>query len=99
MTRWTWDPEKARTNLRDHKVSFNLAERIFGDPAVESRRDPYQGEERWQSIGKPGSDSFIVLLVVHTEPAPQPDGEEEGRIISARLATPHERRAYEEGEF
>ncbi|HKM61068.1 MAG TPA: BrnT family toxin [Acidisphaera sp.] len=99
MARWTWDPDKARTNLRNHKVSFELAERTFGDPLVASRRDPYPDEERWQSIGKPSSDSFVILFVVHTEPVPQPDGEEEGRIISARRATTYERRVYEEGEF
>lgn len=99
MARWTWDPQKARTNLRDHKVSFELAMRIFEDPMVASRRDPYPDEVRWQSIGKPSSDSFIVLFVVHTDPVPQPGGEEEGRIVSARRATSHERVAYEEGEF
>ena len=99
MARWTWYPHKARTNLRDHKVSFELAMRIFEDPMVASRRDPYPDEERWQSIGKPSSDSFIVLFVVHTDPVAQPDGEEEGRIVSARRATSHERVAYEEGEF
>lgn len=34
MARLTWDPQKARTNLRDHKVSFELAMRIFEDPMV-----------------------------------------------------------------
>lgn len=99
MPRWTWDPQKARTNRRDHKVSFELAMRIFEDPMVASRRDPSPDEERWQSIGKPSSDSFIVLFVVHTDPVAQPDGAEEGRIVSARRATSHERVAYEEGEF
>jgi uncharacterized DUF497 family protein len=99
VARLTWDPQKARTNLRDHKVSFELAMRIFEDPMVASRRDPYPDEVRWQSIGKPSSDSFIVLFVVHTDPVPQPGGEEEGRIVSARRATSHERVAYEEGEF
>jgi uncharacterized protein len=54
-------------------------------------------EERWQTIGVI---SGVVVLVVHT--APKLDtitGEEIGRIISARKATAHERRAYEEGEF
>jgi uncharacterized protein len=99
VARWTWDPQKARTNLGVHKVSFELAMRIFEDPMVASRRDPYPDEERWQSIGKPSSDSFIVLFVVHTDPVPQPGGEEEGRIVSARRATSHERVAYEEWEF
>jgi uncharacterized protein len=39
---------------------------------------------------------IVAIFVVHTWP--DPDGET-GRIISARKATPHERRAYEEGDF
>ena len=42
----------------------------------------------------------VVLMVVHTWPeADQVTGEEMGRIISARKATSHERKAYEEGYF
>lgn len=42
----------------------------------------------------------VVVLVVHTEPQPEPGtGEEVGRIISARKATARERKAYEEGNF
>jgi uncharacterized protein len=99
VARWTWEPDKARTNLLTHKVSFQLAERIFGDPMIATRLDLYPLEERWQSVGKPSSDSHVTLLVVHTDPVMQPDGEEEGRIISARRATSYERRAYEEGQF
>jgi hypothetical protein len=98
VARWTWKPEKARTNLRDHKVSFELATHIFGDPFVLTRLDPYPHEERWQSIGRPSSGSQVVLFVVHTDAKPQSGGEEVGRIISARKAERHERKAYEEGE-
>ena len=97
--RWVWDRQKARINLRDHEVSFELAQRIFGDPWILSRRDPWPGEERWQSMGRPGAASEVVLFVVHTDPVGRDDGEAVGRIISARKATAHERKAYEEGEF
>jgi uncharacterized protein len=103
LARWTWAPDKARSNLAKHRVSFELAVRVFGDPMTVSRpdpgRDPGRVEERWQSIGRPSASSTVTLFVAHTDPAPQPDGAEEGRIISARLATAHERKAYEEGEF
>jgi uncharacterized DUF497 family protein len=99
VARWKRDPDKARTNLADHKVSFDLAERIFGDPMIATRIDPDPREERWQSIGRPSAGSRLTLFVVHTDLVSQSDGEEEGRIISARRATAHERRAYEEGEF
>jgi uncharacterized protein len=85
--------------LSEHKVSFPLAERISGDPWIATGPDPYLREARWQSVGKPRADSHLTLFMVHTDPVAQPDGEEEGRIISARRAGPHERRAYEEGEF
>lgn len=52
-------------------------------------------EERWQTVGRIGQ---VVVFVVHTWPEAI-KGEETGRIISARKATAHERRAYEEGEF
>jgi uncharacterized DUF497 family protein len=98
VARWIWKLEKARTSLRDHKMSFELATRIFGDPFVLTRLDPYPREERWQSIGRPSSGSQVVLFVVHTDPKPQSGGEELGRIILARKAERHERKAYEEGE-
>jgi uncharacterized DUF497 family protein len=42
----------------------------------------------------------VALFVVHAWPQPDPEtGKETGRIISARKATAHERRAYEEGQF
>ena len=49
------------------------------------------------AIGMVGN---VVLLVVHTHPeVDSGTGEEIGRIISARKATSHERRAYEEGSY
>lgn len=99
LTRWVWDPLKEAANISKHGVSFALAERVFGDPWHMTRLDTYPFEERLQTIGQPGSGSPVLLLVVHTMPVPQPDGEDEGRIISARKADPRERRSYEEGEF
>ena len=89
--RWTWDAEKANKNLEKHKVSFELAERARGDPLAISIPNDYPAEERWTTLGSPTVDGGIVLYVVHTWP-----DDEVGRIISARLATSHERREYEE---
>lgn len=62
-----------------------------------SRLDSYPHEERWQSVGMIGS---VAVLVVHTSlELDSATGEETGRIISARKATAHERKAYEEGDF
>lgn len=92
---WIWHDEKNRTNKRDHGLSFEAAQYVFNDSLAVSRRDPYLVEERWQTIGLIGQ---MTVFVVHTWPKPDPaTGEETGRIISARRATAHERRAYEEG--
>ena len=99
MTRWVWDPDKAARNRRVHRVSFELAARGLGDPLATSRPDPHPDGDRWQTIGMPSVTSPVVLIVVHTQPVVAADGEEEGRIVSARLAERWERRAYEKGEF
>jgi len=96
---WVWDEEKNRSNRRDHKVSFEIAELVFDDPLAVTLPDPYQDEERWRTIGSPSMPSDVVLFVVHTWPERNEAGEEVGRIISARKATRLERKAYEEGTF
>jgi uncharacterized protein len=96
---WTWDDEKNRTNKRVHGLSFEAAQYVFADSLAMSRPDPYPNEERWQTIGLIGS---MIVFVVHTYPefdAEMPLAEEVGRIISARQATPHERRSYEDSSF
>jgi len=66
--RWTWDTEKAQSNLAKHKVSFELAERALGDPLCVSVPDPYPTEERWRTLGSPTVNGVVVLYVVHTWP-------------------------------
>ena len=94
--RWTWDEDKNRRNRRVHGLSFETAALVFDDHLAASRPDYSAGEERWQTIGM--IDGVIVLLV-HTWPESDSSGEEVGRIISARKATVHERKAYEEDRF
>jgi uncharacterized protein len=94
---WIWDQHKDRSNQRKHHLSFKTAQLVFDDPFALSRPDPYPDEERWQTIGMIG---VVAIFVIHTGPEPDPDsGEEMGRIISARKATAHERKAYEKGEL
>jgi uncharacterized DUF497 family protein len=89
--------DKNPSNERDHGLSFETAQLVFEDPFALSRLDIHPDEERWQTIGVIGP---ATVLVVHTTPGLDPLTEEEiGRIVSARKATAHERRAYEEGEF
>jgi uncharacterized DUF497 family protein len=93
--RWTWDRDKAVANRLKHGLSFETAVLVFDDPLHASRPDPHPDGDRWHTIGLVGP---AMLLVVHTWPE-ESEGEQVGRIISARKATAHERRAYEEGNF
>ena len=85
-----WDPEKARTNQRKHNVTFEEAATVFTDPLSATIPDPLHSEmeERFVIIGQ--SIQRRLLVVVHT------DQEDKIRIISAHLATAHERKTYEE---
>ena len=94
--RWIWDQRKNRTNLRDHGLSFETAVLTFDDVLAISKLDPASEEERWLTVGRVEG---VTLLIVHTWPEEDASGEAVGRIISARKATRHERKAYEEGEF
>lgn len=93
MVDWTWDRAKSRSNLAKHGIDFELAQRVFDDRLAVSRFDLiYDGEDRWHTIGMIGN---ALIIVSHTVA----DGDGPGRIISARLATRRERKAYEEGDF
>ena len=95
--RWTWDEDKNRINTQKHGLSFETAQLVFDDPLMAHRPDPHEGEERWHTIGMIEG---VVVIVAHTWPIPEPEtGVAVGRIISARKATAHERRTYEEGNF
>ena len=91
--RFEWDENKNRANIIKHRVGFDEASKVFSDPHVIIREDcTVDGEERLHAIGCVEQ----VLLVVHTF-------REQGLeaiigIISARKATPAERKLYEENE-
>jgi uncharacterized DUF497 family protein len=95
--RWSWDLKKAVANRAKHGLSFETAARVFDDPFHASKPDPHPDGDRWHTIGLVGS---VLLLVVHTWPEVEKAGDEPvGRIISARKATPRERKAYEEANL
>ena len=85
------DPAKAARNLKKHKVGFEEAASVFGDPMAYMFADPDHaiGEERWLMFGL--SHMGRILAVIYTYRS------ESYRLISARLATRHERKIYEEG--
>jgi uncharacterized protein len=85
-----WDSGKARSNRRKHRVSFQEAATVFGDPLSITYPDPDHSalEERFLTMGM--STMGRLLLVSHA------DYGESIRIISARVTTQHEREHYEE---
>lgn len=87
-----WDEAKARSNLKKHQVSFEIAARAFLDPLALSVQDRIEGGEyRWQTLGV--VDGYLLLLVAHT--VRQSDESEIIEIISARKADKKERAYYE----
>ena len=90
--RFEWDTRKDETNRRKHRISFEMAQLVFGDPLALSVPDegPSEGEERWITVGQAGR--LTVVVVVHTYR--NTEEEEIIRLISARKATPKERKQY-----
>jgi hypothetical protein len=84
-----WHPLKAAANLKKHKISFEEARTVFGDPNVLVISDLVHsvGEERSLAIGR--SDAGRLLIMCLTERG------DRLRIISARVAESWERREYE----
>ena len=87
-----WDPEKAASNYTKHGVDFHEAGTVLDDPLSTTFPDPDHSldEQRYLTIGS--SLSGRILVVAHT------DRGEAVRLISARQATPSERRFYEQGK-
>ena len=91
--RFEWDVGKERINRDKHGVSLHTAAQIFDDPLALPRLDRIvNGEERWWTMGETYAGTLPV--VVHTY---RQDDADVVRMISARKADKHERRAYEEG--
>jgi uncharacterized DUF497 family protein len=88
---FTWDPKKAASNLEKHGVSFEEASTAFGDPLSITVHDPDHSEDepRFVLVGLTFQGKLVV--VVHVEL------EDSIRIVSAREATPRERKDYEQG--
>lgn len=95
MYHFDWDPIKARSNLADHKVSFQLATTVFRDPLAITVYDEEhsEDEERWATLGQAGNGQYLV--VIHTFRQTNPN-DANIRLISAREATRREIRDYEE---
>lgn len=85
---YEWDPDKARSNHRKHRVKFADAVGVFEDENAITIEDEHESEDRFITIGR----DFLsrILVVVYTF---------RGviiRIISARKATAREKKEYKE---
>ena len=91
-----WDPNKAKSNLRKHKVSFEVATSVFKDKNLISVFDEShsENEERWATIGIDAKTR--TLVVVHTYISID-NNNYNIRVISARKATKKEEKIYNEG--
>jgi uncharacterized DUF497 family protein len=85
---FSWDERKAVSNLEKHGVSFDEGRPSSRIRSHSPSRDALE-PERTLLLGM--SNRRRLLLVVHVDVA-----ESRIRIISARRATSHERRRYEE---
>ncbi len=84
-----WNRDKASSNLRKHRVSFDEAVTVFYDPLAATFEDPdhSRGERRSITVGYSARNRLLV--VCHT------DRRGGVRLISARRATRHERNRHE----
>jgi hypothetical protein len=84
-----WDPAKEATNIVKHGISFAKAIAIFDGPIVSRVDDRAEyGEVRIVTYGLLAEE--VIAAVVHT------DRSGVTRIISARVASSKERKAYYE---
>ncbi len=83
-----WDPRKASVNLRRHGVDFADAGTVLHDEQAITIPDEGSDEEdRFITLGMDALGRVLVVVYTWREDRP--------RIISARKATPRERRQYE----
>lgn len=83
---YEWDDRKAASNLSKHGVTFEeAATAMTSDGSAVDLADP-SAPDRLITLAM--SPAARILYVVSTEPGPRL------RLISARVATSHERRIY-----
>ena len=85
------DDNKATININKHKISFQEAATVFGDPLAITFDDPDHsiGEYRQLTFGITRTGKYVIVTHIETNNTI--------RIISARHMTKRERRIYEEG--
>src|ERR1051326_4297879 len=93
-----WDENKARLNLKKHGVSFDDAALVLADDQgevfhVEEFDDRHSADEdRYVTTASHPDDRGLVLIVAWTDRSTH--NAKVTRIISARAATPAEKKRY-----
>lgn len=85
-----WNERKNARNLKKHQVSFDEAATVFDDPLFVIARDEDHSIEERRFIILGESNGGRLLVVAYAERG------KDTRMISAREATPKERKNYEE---
>jgi uncharacterized DUF497 family protein len=87
-TMFEWDPAKAVLNLRNHRISFPYATRVFLDPYRQQQLDTREeyGEDRWIVLGR--------VERVDSGGRIHPSWRANIRLISARKANQSENEVY-----
>jgi len=88
--RLEWDEAKAVGNLHKHGVSFEEGSSVFADENARLKHDPDHSQEEDRFILLGFSSKLRMLIVCHANR----ENDEVIRIISARKATPNERKQY-----
>jgi len=82
-----WDGRKAASNLDKHGVDLADAVTVLDDEIAVTVRDEGSGEDRYVTIEMDAIGQLLVVVYAWRG--------ERVRIISARKATPRERKSYE----
>jgi uncharacterized DUF497 family protein len=84
----TSDPIKNQSNRKNHGIDLAEVDGVFFDDHAITIEDRDHDEERFVTLGMDGLGRVLVVAYHYR-------GKDEIRIISARLAEPHERKTYE----
>ena len=87
--RFEWDSQKAASNFKKHRVSFDEAVTVFYDPLAATFGDPDHSDDEARFVTVGYSARGRLLVVGHAERRGAT------RLITARGATAHERKRHE----
>ena len=91
VVEFEWDQDKATNSEKKHGISFSEATTVFADPLELTISDPDHSVEEYRFLSIGRSNVGNLLVVSYTE-----RHENHIRIISARKATRHEQKYYEQ---